>query len=66
VGGVGNSQHVRGEAADFIVPGHSVAEVIRWIEQNMDFDQAIDEARGSWIHLSYRRAGGNRKRSFSL
>jgi hypothetical protein len=34
IGGVPNSQHVQGEAADFTVPGHSVADVFEWIKNS--------------------------------
>jgi hypothetical protein len=59
IGGAKNSQHVLGEAADFIVPGVSVAEVVKQIREfGIKFDQLIDEF-GEWIHISY-RASGNR------
>lgn len=65
VGGVQNSQHLYGEAVDFVVPGHSIQEVISWAEINIDYDQLINEF-GRWIHLSYKRNGHNRKQSFRL
>ncbi len=59
VGGARTSQHVKGEAADFIVPGVPVAEVIRQIRSfGIVFDQLIDEF-GEWVHISF-RAKGNR------
>jgi len=59
VGGAKNSQHVLGEAADFIVPGVPVAEVVKQIREfGIKFDQLIDEF-GSWVHISF-RASGNR------
>jgi len=67
VGGVANSQHRLGEAADIWVPGHNLLTVARWIEKNLNFDQLIlenyvggDGSRGGWIHVSYRQ-GKNRR-----
>lgn len=55
VGGVPTSQHQKGEAADFTVPGMTPAAVIRvLIKMGIPFDQVIDEY-GSWVHLSYRK-----------
>jgi zinc D-Ala-D-Ala carboxypeptidase len=57
VGGARNSQHVKGEAADFIVPGLSVSEVVSKVrEMKLPFDQLIDEF-GEWVHVSYRPSG---------
>lgn len=53
VGGAAKSQHIRGEAADIVVPGKSVAEVIAIIrELKLPFDQLLDEF-GAWVHVSY-------------
>lgn len=53
VGGSSTSQHVKGLAADIIVPKHSVAMVVAAIRQlNLPFDQLIDEF-GSWTHVSW-------------
>lgn len=58
VGGAKSSQHTKGEAADIIIPGMSVEEVIFTIRKlNLPFDQLINEF-GSWTHVSY----GPRKR----
>ena len=54
VKGSATSQHCRGEAADFTVPGVSNLEVIRWMHRNLDFDQLIYEfGETGWIHCSY-------------
>ena len=65
VGGVDNSQHIKGEAAD-IDTGHP-AENKKLFEilLKLPFDQLIWE-RGNkqgpaWIHVSYKRNGENRK-----
>lgn len=67
VGGVPNSQHLRGEAAD--VSAGSPEENLRLgkiIEENGVFDQLIYEkcdakGRPRWIHVSYKKNGFNRK-----
>ena len=66
VGGVGNSQHVKGEAADLCIDGDKVKgkKWFDWIKAHCDFDQLILEhnAKGSyWVHVSYRPDGKNRK-----
>jgi len=51
VGGAAESQHVRGEAADFVVPGTSLDVVFDWIRKSeLPFGQVIREPR--WIHIS--------------
>lgn len=60
------SQHMVGEAVDFVVPGVSVPSVCDFIRQNLNYDQLIQEfynpkTGSGWVHCSYRRAGGNRK-----
>lgn len=57
VGGARSSQHRFGEAADIIVPGLSVAEVVQAIKALcLPFDQLIDEhgdTASGWTHVSY-------------
>ena len=66
VGGVSNSQHMKGEAADLCIDG-DINKGKRWIEIIRalgDYDQLIWEhsAKGSyWVHVSYRADGKNRK-----
>lgn len=58
VGGVGNSQHMKGLAADLCIDG-DMAKGKRWfnyIRQHLPFDQLIWEhnAKGSyWVHVSF-------------
>jgi hypothetical protein len=59
VGGEPNSQHPRGQAADFVVDGIKLSDVYLHIVLNMDYDQVIFED-GRWIHCSY-NSGHNRK-----
>lgn len=53
VGGANNSQHMRGQAADFTIPGFgSPFDVCKKIiEVGIPFDQLIYEY-GSWVHMS--------------
>lgn len=52
-----NSQHAKGEAADFEVAGVDNYELAVWIEQNLSFDQLILECytggNSGWVHCSY-------------
>ena len=55
IGGSGSSQHCKGEAADFKVPGVSHLEIARWMERKLNYDQLIYEfGENGWIHVSYR------------
>jgi Ulp1 family protease len=62
VGGVRNSQHSLGEAADITVQSRQgnkkLFEIIR---DNLNFDQLINERDFSWIHVSYKSEEENRK-----
>ena len=56
VGGVANSQHTLGEAADLVpASGGSLAGIFRAAMQFGRFDQLIIERSGSskWVHVSY-------------
>ena len=47
------SQHIKFEAADFIVDGYTPYEVVKAIsESDIPFDQVILEF-GDWVHISY-------------
>ena len=72
VGGVPNSQHITGEAADLIllrgaqscVDIELMRQAFQWIRLNCDFDQLIWEQKNgkTWIHVSCcRKNGKNRK-----
>ena len=66
VGGVPNSQHVKGEAAD-IIPVSSekikvkseLERLVKIIEELGKFDQLI--IYPTFVHVSWKRSGGNRK-----
>ena len=59
VGGVGNSQHMVGEAVDLSIPSEEVArDWFQWIVNNTDFDQLLFEHsrryHNCWLHISCR------------
>lgn len=56
VGGVSNSQHIKGEAADLnagSVPLNK--QLFELIRTNYEYDQLINEANYAWVHVSYVR-----------
>jgi len=67
IGSSGNSQHVKGEAVDFEVPGIPNKEVALWVKDNCEFDQLILEfykegvPDSGWVHCSYTIENDNRK-----
>lgn len=62
VGGVANSQHLTGQAADIDTDGTAEnRKMMKHIEENLDFDQLIWENGGAWVHVSYRSDGKNRR-----
>lgn len=67
VGGVANSQHMKGEAADVCCADNErLAEII---EQNGCYDQLIrylnKDGSIRFIHVSWKRNGANRKMKFN-
>ena len=63
IGGSKNSQHKKGEAADFIVTAYDDELVWRWIvtKSNLNFDQCIWEF-DNWVHISYSYINTNRNK----
>ena len=63
VGGVSNSQHMKGEAADITVG--SAGDNKRLFDKIVElqkagkiaFDQLIDESNYSWLHISFKSVG---------
>lgn len=53
IGGASNSQHMKGEAVDFICPGYgSPLKICKAIvASGIKFDQLIQE--GKWVHISF-------------
>ena len=68
VGGVSNSQHMRGEAADLCIDGdiQKGKRWFEWIKAHCEFDQLIWEKNPKtgnyWVHVSYRCDGKNRRK----
>lgn len=62
VGGVSNSQHMKGEAADITTGSKSENKKLMKliVEMNLPFCQLIDEKDFAWVHISYKRVGDNR------
>ncbi len=58
IGSSAKSQHAKGEAADFEIPGVDNKELASWISKNCDFDQLILEfydgvdPNSGWVHCS--------------
>ena len=71
IGSKATSQHTKGQAVDFKVPGVSNLVLAEWIRDNLEFDQLIlefynpDEPNAGWVHCSYRADGKNRKEFLS-
>ena len=70
VGGVANSQHMRGEAADIHLPTKETGlEYLNFLKTLPVIDQLIWERSASgtyWIHVSARRLGKNRRQELRL
>lgn len=67
VGGVSNSQHKTGQAADIRIPSLDIGKYwFKWIQEHCTYDQLIWEhsspsSSDYWIHVSYRTDGKNRR-----
>ena len=63
IGSSSKSQHARGEAADFEIPGVDNMQLATWINKNCNFDQLILEfyepgdPNSGWVHCSAVREG---------
>ena len=63
IGASAKSQHAKGEAADFEIPGVDNMQLATWINKNTDFDQLILEfyepgdPNSGWVHCSAVREG---------
>jgi hypothetical protein len=55
-----NSQHSKGQAADFVVKGMTPNQIIDFIvKSGIEYDQLINEYN-KWVHISFNK-GKNRK-----
>lgn len=67
VGGKPTSQHLKGEAADITAGSKEEnRKLFAYIRANLTFDQLIDEKDFSWVHVSFKRNGENRKQIIHL
>lgn len=67
VGGASSSQHTKGEAADLTTGTKSGNKTLyNIIRQDGNFDQLINENDFSWVHVSWKRNGNNRKQELTL
>ncbi len=67
VGGAPTSQHLKGEAID--LTGGSKVEnkkLFDWLKANVKFDQLINEYNYSWVHVSLKLTGVNRKQVLAI
>ena len=68
IGSSKNSQHAKGEAADFEMFGVDNKELAKYIKNNLVFDQLIlefynpDDPSSGWVHCSYSKEE-NKKQS---
>jgi len=71
IGSSSKSQHCKGEAVDFEIPGFDNRQVAAHIKNNFLYDQLISEyyedgiLDSGWIHVSFKRDGSNRKQSLT-
>jgi hypothetical protein len=62
IGGSTNSNHTRGEAADFVVAqeGRTILTVCKWIAKQLEFRELIAEyPPDGWVHVAYRQYANN-------
>lgn len=70
IGGAATSQHCKGEAVDWEIPGLSNYEVAEWVHRHLNYDQLILEhytpgqPNSGWIHTSYRVPYRNQELTF--
>ena len=65
VGGKDTSQHLKGQAVDFVIQGMKPSEII-YLIRNMciEYDQLINEY-DKWVHISFNK-GNNRQEAFKI
>ena len=65
--GAATSQHMNGEAADITLGTKTANKTLfNAIKKHGEFDQLIDEQNYTWVHVSYKRNGKNRKQILHL
>jgi hypothetical protein len=67
VKGAATSQHLKGEAADITAGSKDDnKKLFEMIKSDFMFDQLIDETDYTWLHVSLKRNGVNRKQILHL
>lgn len=67
VGGASSSQHTKGQAADISTGSKEEnKKIFELIKESGVYDQLINESDFSWVHVSYKRIGYNRKQILNL
>jgi len=70
VGGAKNSQHTKGMAADIRTVQNTTYDNKRLFDvamkSGLPFDQLIDEYGYQWVHISFKKDGGNRHQVLHL
>ena len=70
VGGVAKSQHTKGMAADIRAMSRTTIDNKRLFDvamrSGLPFDQLIDEYGYQWVHISFKKDGGNRRQILHL
>lgn len=68
IGGVRESQHVKGEAADIRCKDRQFAEKVITLIMQMEFDQLILERKAGtyWVHVSYTTDYKNRQQFLKI
>ena len=70
VGGSASSQHMRGEAADIVIPDKKTGlQWFEWMRTHLTYNQLIWETNskgGSWIHVGYKRTGKNKMQVLNM
>ena len=71
IGSKPSSQHTKGEAVDFEIPGVPNLEVAKWVHGHIRFDQLIlefyepEDPQSGWVHVSL-KAGNNRQQTLTI
>lgn len=66
------SQHLKGQAVDFEIPGIDNLALAYWMIEHVDFDQLIlefytdDDPASGWVHGSYVSAHDNRQNVLTI
>jgi len=65
VGSKNTSQHLKGQAVDFVIQGMKPSEIVHFIRNTyIEYDQLINEY-DKWVHISYNK-GNNRQQYFKI